>query len=255
MPHDAAYLYLIILLRIYEVGAPISDNYEALGHRCKMSQKRVAEAFEWLMFAGKVTKNQCKIDSPTTHEFLRNREEVLENKKRGAEKRWEKVKEKQCEKSTDAYQMESYLDKDIDKKKIPKKKISKSVLEILMVGGGLTEQTANDVLDYRKAKKVVCTERAIQMLAKQLFDWGDPETAAATMIRKNWTGCEPKWLENLGMKRPVNGHTHPIAAAPGVFVKRDTPQWDAWSAWWRAHKGKSMPGNDGWRVPSEWPPA
>ena len=254
LPHDAAHLYLIMLLRIYEVGGPIPDHHVALSHRTKMSPKRVANALDDLILAGKIIETQYGYDSPTTHEHLQNRKEVLENKKIGAEIRWAKIKQKQSPPSTDAYQMESYLDLDKDNKKIPKKKIPKGLVEILMVGAGLTEKTAKDVVEHRKVIGKPMSVRAAEMLAKELFDWGDGEEAAACLIRQSWRGFKPEWAQNLGMKRPANGSSHPNGTS-GIFVKRDTPQWDAWQVWWMKTKGKSMPGGDGWYCPSEWPPS
>jgi len=239
LPHDAAHLYLIILLRIYEVGGPISDHYEALGHRTKMSVKRVAHAMDELILAGKVIEVEGnKIDSPTTHEFLANRNEVLKNKKRGAEIRWAKAKQNQPKSDASALHEQSYIDLDKErKKKIPKKKVSGGPLEILMVGGGLTEQTAKDVLEYRKAKKLVLTPRAIGMLAKEFFDCGDPEMAAAVMIRKNWQGFDKTWDW-----RPKNGNSHAMAAASGIWVSQDDARWGEFAARYReAHGGKSPP--------------
>jgi len=45
-------------------------------------------------------------------------------------------------------------------------------------------------------------------------------------------------------------------ATPLVHVKRDSPQGEAWAAWWRATKGIAPPMDKegGWRFPAEWPP-
>jgi uncharacterized protein YdaU (DUF1376 family) len=67
----------------------------------------------------------------------------------------------------------------------------------------------------------------------------------------------PVYAERFLSQRRFDGYSQMaqrIAFATGVFIKRDTPQWEAWSRWWRKHKGKSMPGADGWNCPSEWPP-
>jgi len=49
-------------------------------------------------------------------------------------------------------------------------------------------------------------------------------------------------------------HNHPVVSA-GVHIKVDTPQWEAWDAWYRSTKGKSPPCHNGaWNFPQEWPP-
>ena len=54
---------------------------------------------------------------------------------------------------------------------------------------------------------------------------------------------------SIAMSSPAEGITNL------VFVKQDTPQWDAWAALWREKKGKAPPThNGGWHFPTEWPP-
>jgi len=45
-------------------------------------------------------------------------------------------------------------------------------------------------------------------------------------------------------------------ATPLVHMKRDSPQGEAWAAWWRVTKGGSPPMDraGGWHFPAEWPP-
>lgn len=46
-----------------------------------------------------------------------------------------------------------------------------------------------------------------------------------------------------------------IVVPPRVFVRVDTPQWEAWSRAWRATHGQGPPvQNGGWWFPSEFPP-
>ena len=67
----------------------------------------------------------------------------------------------------------------------------------------------------------------------------------------------PVYADKFLSERRFEGHlrtTTKVAAHDGVFVRRDTPQWEAWQTWWMRTKGKSMPGGDGWFCPSEYPP-
>ena len=124
------------------------------------------------------------------------------------------------------------------------RKIPKEILQMC-----LSEETAIAVLEHRKAKQAPLTARAAELLVKAFEDYGDPEKAANEMISHNWRGFNPTWK---GLPA-TNGHKHPNGAS-GIFVKRDTPQWEAWQVWWMKTKGKSMPGGDGWFCPSEYPP-
>ncbi|MCI0694404.1 hypothetical protein L0337_20645 [candidate division KSB1 bacterium] len=54
-----------------------------------------------------------------------------------------------------------------------------------------------------------------------------------------------------------NGHGQPNQNIPPlVFVKRDTPQWDAWRVYHTKEHGREPPSdrNGGWYFPSEYPP-
>ena len=48
-----------------------------------------------------------------------------------------------------------------------------------------------------------------------------------------------------------------VAASPTIFVRIDTPQWDAWKSYYRSTKGTDPPLNKdgGWYFPSEFPPS
>lgn len=253
MPSSAQLLYVTILLRIYEVGGPIPDDVTTLSHRTWTKPYTVRQALAYLLEHGKIVKlDGGRIDSPSTHEFLAQRAVAIASRESAAQIRWAKVKQKQ--QGGDAHAMHMHMnviteeeeDKE-RKKKIPKKKVD--VLEILMVGGGLSEQTAKDVVEYRKARKAVLTARAIQMLAKEFFDSGEPELAAATMIRKNWQGFDRTWNW-----RP-NGAAHPIAASSsGIWVSQEDPRWELFAdRWKKAHQGKSPPVDrrGGWNFPGE----
>jgi len=248
MSHDAIILYLIILLRIYEVGGPISDTPKALAHRCRMSERRVGAAFGELSDLRKVTIDENnKVDSDTTHEFLDEREGILLSHKNrgllGAKKRWGKGEQKQypadssamleaCLKHTDKITIER-------EKKYRKKTPMPNGTALDILRACLSEETANAVLEHRKAKRTPTTTRAAELLAKAFTESGAPEAAANEMIVRGWASFRPTfdWKP-----KGLNGRSHPNGAAGGIWVSQDDPRWGEFAARWReAHGGKSPP--------------
>jgi len=100
MEADEGYIYVHILLRIYEVGGPISDPIRALARRAGMTERRANAAINLLIDSGKVNMtSDGKIDSVTTHETLAEIGKFSDGQSRaakiGAEKRAEKNQQKQ----------------------------------------------------------------------------------------------------------------------------------------------------------------
>lgn len=61
----------------------------------------------------------------------------------------------------------------------------------------LSPQTAEALIDHRKAKKAPLTIVAAERLAAKFAKTRDgPENAALTMIDRGWQGFEPHWIEN-----------------------------------------------------------
>ena len=87
MEPDSGYIYTVILMRIYEVGGPISDDEAVLSRRTGLSPKRVANSLSWLVKHGKVERLPCgSIDSETTHAELAFREKsVIDARNAGKE--------------------------------------------------------------------------------------------------------------------------------------------------------------------------
>lgn len=73
---DEGYIYVLILLRIYETGGPIDDDPATLSRRNGMPTRRVAKAIEGLAMRGKITLlSDGRIDSTSTHEELSHQRE------------------------------------------------------------------------------------------------------------------------------------------------------------------------------------
>ena len=78
MEPDSGYLYTVILMRIYEVGGPISDDEGVLARRTGYTVKRVTAALSWLVDHGKVERfPDGSLDSDTTHDELAFREKSV----------------------------------------------------------------------------------------------------------------------------------------------------------------------------------
>jgi uncharacterized protein YdaU (DUF1376 family) len=100
MQPDEGYLYVIVTMRIYEVGGPIADNVKVLARRTGLSERRVAAALSALVEMDKIcVAEDGAIDIVETHEILDDREKVLLNAKNGgnasAESRRNKTQQNQ----------------------------------------------------------------------------------------------------------------------------------------------------------------
>jgi len=69
--------------------------------------------------------------------------------------------------------------------------------------GCLLPETADAVLDHRRALRRPLTGRAAQLLAKGFSATADPNAAADMMIERGWQGFKPEWFEN---ERRSNGN-------------------------------------------------
>lgn len=87
-----------------------------------------------------------------------------------------------------------------DNKPQRKKRDRKSVLEkpspLEILKTALSEKTAQDVIDHRKAKRAPLTPRAAELLVAAFRDHGEPEAAAEAMIANGWQGFKPEWMAN-----------------------------------------------------------
>lgn len=81
-------------------------------------------------------------------------------------------------------------------------------------------------------------------------------------MRLDWHATARRFMRQAASRKPaINlsaSQTLPQSGAAPimVYVKRDTPQWEAWVSFWRRTKGKSPPSSrkGGWWFQTEWPP-
>lgn len=99
LERDPGYLYVMILLRIYETGGPLVDPIAALARRTGMTTRSAQKALDALIEIGKVQLVEGKIDSDTTHETLAEMEKIQMSAKSGgiasAAKRYGKSQQNQ----------------------------------------------------------------------------------------------------------------------------------------------------------------
>lgn len=60
----------------------------------------------------------------------------------------------------------------------------------------VSDQTAGDLVAYRTKLRKPLTDRAARELAKAISATGNPEDAAAMMMRMGWQGFNPDWYAN-----------------------------------------------------------
>lgn len=70
MPPDQALVYMVVLLRIYEVRGPCPDGIEVLARRVGISKRRVADALEPLFRAEKLMRVAAGIMNPFAERVL-----------------------------------------------------------------------------------------------------------------------------------------------------------------------------------------
>jgi len=101
---------------------------------------------------------------------------------------------------------------------------------------------------YQYAKGVGLTDAEIVKEAERFRNHAHQADRMCADWGAAWRNWAIKALELLGRQPP----SEKSAAATGIHVKADTPQWEAW----KHHLGKSPPRDrtNGWRFPTEWPP-
>lgn len=99
MPPDSGYVYMIVILRCYEVEGVCPDTAEVLARRTGMTKARVAKAIEWLLEHGKLIRCDGGLENTFATEVLNERNQkhnrLSSAGKLGAEKKHQKDKQNQ----------------------------------------------------------------------------------------------------------------------------------------------------------------
>ena len=118
------YVYVVVLLRIYEVGGPCRDSIGALANRTKYNKRVVLEALDSLFKAGKLERVGADgIMNPYAAEVLEGTKSLREKRssagheggKRSAEKSQKKQRPKPSKSSDLPQANPTDLDSDLDK--------------------------------------------------------------------------------------------------------------------------------------------
>lgn len=142
MQPDEGYLYVCILMRIYETGGPVADNYRILARRTGLTERRVSTALQSLVGMSKISVGpDGYIDSESTHENLAEQNELKNAARKAgkasADKRLNNVEQNQ---QVDPTIVEFSLDDRSTTKtkietKIEKERIPEAPLELLPLPG------------------------------------------------------------------------------------------------------------------------
>jgi hypothetical protein len=124
MDEHEGYVYVTILMRIYETGGPVKDTAKALGRRTGKPEKTVTKALLALCESGKISiAEDGAIDSDTTHETLAEMQAFKLKQqnaaKSGVNKRAEKSEQNQQKPPATAAPRQSHgsanIDRDLDR--------------------------------------------------------------------------------------------------------------------------------------------
>lgn len=91
-PHEIA-VYIVVLARIYDEGAPIKDKVETIARRCNMRPTSCAKALDSLVEAGKLVRENGTITNRRAEKEIKSRAKVVEKSTQAAATRWEKQAE------------------------------------------------------------------------------------------------------------------------------------------------------------------
>lgn len=261
------YLYVVILLRIYESGGPIRDTVRILSRRTGLTERVVEGALSSLCAMDKIQiGSEGSIDSLTTHQGLADQLSVKKAGEIGGNasvgKRWKNIEEKQQKFSTVVERScngrSTIIDRDRDKKDsnltvaCPKpvrtRNVYPSEFEVFW------KEYPTDSLMSKKAaleswRRLADDDREALMMSLSAF---------RAYCESN-VDYRPVHACRYISQRRFDGFFETAAKAKSMFlVKRGSKQWGAWDAWWRAVNRQGMPVSEkvgGWFCPSEWPPA
>lgn len=96
---DQQVVYVVVLLRIYEVGGPCPDTLDALSRRTGLNKRRVSDALDHLFRTEKLVRDGAGIMNPKARGVLARikgkREKASHAGQEGAASRWGKDKQDQ----------------------------------------------------------------------------------------------------------------------------------------------------------------
>lgn len=120
MPPDVGYIYIIALLRIYEIRGPLSDNAATLARRSGFTLRRTEKCLQWLFESGKLITSDGLITNPHAEKFMTDQIEKQNGRKQTAKHaanvRWGNSEQNHSQSDASASSGDAILEKEKDKK-------------------------------------------------------------------------------------------------------------------------------------------
>lgn len=205
---DQIAAYTVIMMLQYDRGEPVQyvGRERELSVRAGLPRGRLGKAIEDLVGLGKIriTSDGGVYNSRTAEELEKISERIAkntENSQNGGEatrQKWESIRNNNNAvegrpASKQASQNKALLSPPpppIELASASSKRTPKSVLLEC-----LSAETADGVIEHRKAKKAPLTVIAAEELVKGFNSTGDPEGAARTMVARGWQGFKRSWYD------------------------------------------------------------
>ena len=207
-------VYITLIAMMYDFGGPIKRDDERLARRCGLPIVGFRRALQSLIDEGKINFDGGDLSNERAKREVIERESYSVRQSGRATSGWEKRKQKQsqinavampgqclgnagtmpetCHTTTTTTYTPEIVDQRIDSRTAPPsaqpKPSPKQILSEVV-----SEQTAADVVEHRKKLRKPLTDRSAREIAKALAATGNPEDAAATMLRNGWQGFNPDW--------------------------------------------------------------
>lgn len=198
MEADEGFVFITVLMRIYETGGPVSETARTLSRRTGLNDRKVTSALSRLFASGKLVKlDGDRIDAPSTHEELawqgdRKREQSSAGKSSAAKRSnktekereldgGEKPQENQQNEATRVERPFNHIDKDLEEEKEKKKKEEETAgaghrhHQVYAFEAGIIRLVETDLARWVKAYSNINVEAELHSLS-------------------DWAGKQPDWF-------------------------------------------------------------
>lgn len=233
MTPDQGLVYVVALLRIYEVRGPAADTIETLSRRTGLRPHRVKAALGWLVESGKITMQDDKLMNEVAEREIREGAAINRQRKLSAIKaanvRWRKNQQNQqtnhAPSNADAMPDDAHLHLHLQEQKERKKERSKSALEKRATKGSridLNWKPTAQQIEYAKSKGL--NDREASREGVKFFNYWRA-TSGARGVKLDWDATWQNWVlstaERLGREpAKTNGHRRDLTRDEWASVLR-----------------------------------
>lgn len=197
-------VYVTLIAMMYEKGAPIVLDSPKLARACGIPAASFAKVIKSLIDGGKLNLEGGGLFHERVRRELQARKVQSDSASKSAKIRWEKDKENQPSKNASEERSASTRVRDqISESRYQKEEPPSEVTrereptpkQILLTI--LDEETANAVLQHRKAVKApLTTALAARTLVKRFQEYPDgPKAAVELMLARGWRGFEREYWD------------------------------------------------------------